>query len=588
MSIFEGARLPQNETKPNERQARLAEFQEKFRFDQTVIRNVPISATVPEEAKPGPGWALAIVATAYKLRRNWEKLLAKFGYAFEQPLGEKSVQELAGMLLNKDLQGILGYCDPDLGVALTQKRPESFTEYYQLFQHLEMPEGADQILSDTDFADYFVAGLNPMVIRRLDAIPENLAFDQDFFSAHAAFANDSLNAALAEGRLFIADYRILSTLEPGVHPDQKKYIYAPIAVLGLPRDSGNLEVLGIQVGQDRNRYPMLSPRSGKWDWLVAKTLVKTSDINYHEVSSHLGLTHLVIDPIVVATWRQLSTAHPLHQLLVPHFEGTIPINALAVRRLINVDGKVEQLLSPELASDYRVIEIIRNSFQFRQSFLKTDLTKRGVDTSSRLGNYPYRDDAILIWDAIEAWVSDYVRAFYGSDQDVQLDTELARWTADIIDPNGGRIRNFAPDDAISDRKTLIETLTMIIFTASAQHAAVNFPQGRAAAVPYQPMTGYAPAPTQPGLSEADAIGFLPPLDRAIKQTHTLSLLGDTYYTQLGKYALGTFGDKRIVPQLLQFQIRLLRIEGEIDQRNRKRRTSYPYLKPSKIPQSINI
>jgi arachidonate 15-lipoxygenase len=78
------------------------------------------------------------------------------------------------------------------------------------------------------------------------------------------------------------------------------------------------------------------------------------------------------------------------------------------------------------------------------------------------------------------------------------------------------------------------------------------------------------------------------LDRAIKQTHTLTLLGETYYTQLGWYAPFAFDDPRVVPGLLRFQERLRGIESEIDRRNTTRRAPYAYLKPSLIPQSINI
>ncbi len=588
MSMFEGVSLPQHERNHGERQERLAIFREKFRFDQSVVQYVPISATVPEEAKAGPGWSLKIVATAYKLRRNWEKILGEHDYVFQDQLDEKTVPEIASMLLKKDLLGILAYSDPDLGIAQTNKRPESFTEYYQLFKHFPMPEGADQIMNDGEFADYFVAGLNPLMIRTMTDIPAKLNLTQELFASHPAFAQDQLQAALAEGRLFIVDYEILTALEPGAHPDQAKYVYAPIVVLALPRDRENLEVIGIQTGQDKSQYPIVTSRSGTWDWLIAKTIVKTSDINFHEVASHLGLTHLVIDPIVVATYRQLSDKHPLHQLLVPHFEGTLPINALAVRRLINAGGKVEQLLAPQIESAYKVLSLIRNNFHFRDSFLPNDLTRRAVGLNSALKNYPYRDDALLIWAAIESWVSDYVNAYYESDSIVAEDSELAAWTAEIISPDCGRIQGFAPNDRISTVKVLVETLTMIIFTASAQHAAVNFPQRRAAAVPYQPLAGYAPAPTRVGLTEMEALEFLPPLDRAIKQTHTLTLLGDTYYTQLGGYALGTFDDKRIVPLLWKFQDRLRHIESEINRRNQIRRTSYSYLKPSQIPQSINI
>ncbi|HYX37556.1 MAG TPA: lipoxygenase family protein [Oligoflexus sp.] len=588
MSMFEGVSLPQHTRNHGERQERLVSFREKFRYDQSVVQYVPISASVPEEAKAGPGWSLKLVATAYKLRRNWEKILDEEGYVFQGKLDEKSIPEIAQMLLKKDLVGILGYSDPDLGVALDHKRPQTFTEYYKLFKHFAVPEGADQLMNESEFADYFVAGLNPLVIRTMTEIPAKLNLTQDLFAAHPAFRQDQLQDALGEGRLFIVDYEILTGLEPGVHPDQPKFIYAPIVMLALPRGSQNLEVIGIQTGQDKNQYPVVTQRSGSWDWLIAKTMVKTADINYHEVASHLGLTHLVIDPIVVATYRQLSDKHPLHQLLTPHFEGTIPINTLAVRRLINRDGKVEQLLAPQIESAYKVLSQIRNGFHFRNAFLPNDLVRRGVDVGGPLKNYPYRDDALLIWTAIENWVRDYVNTYYMNDADVEGDTELAQWTAEIIDPACGRIQGFAPNDRINTRQVLTETLTMIIFTASAQHAAVNFPQGRAAAVPYQPLAGYAPALTQLGLTEKEAVEFLPPLDRAIKQTHTLKLLGDTYYTQLGGYAIGTFDDKRILPAMWKFQDRLRHVESEINHRNRSRRTSYPYLKPSLIPQSINI
>ena len=134
--------------------------------------------------------------------------------------------------------------------------------------------------------------------------------------------------------------------------------------------------------------------------------------------------------------------------------------------------------------------------------------------------------------------------------------ELASWTAEIIARDGGGVPDFAPNDAITSKKVLAETLTMIIFTASAQHAAVNFPQAKAAATNYQPLSGYAPAPRSLGLNEQDALSFLPPLDRAIKQLHTLTLLGTTYYTNLGGYNLGIFSDKRVVSRLWAFQAKL--------------------------------
>ncbi len=61
----------------------------------------------------------------------------------------------------------------------------------------------------------------------------------------------------------------------------------------------------------------------------------------HEVVSHLGNTHVVMEAPMVALHRQLPKAHPVHALLAPHFEGTALINwgahnASTVVRLVSV------------------------------------------------------------------------------------------------------------------------------------------------------------------------------------------------------------------------------------------------------------
>ena len=59
---------------------------------------------------------------------------------------------------------------------------------------------------------------------------------------------------------------------------------------------------------------------------------------------------------------------------------------------------------------------------------------RGVDDPELLPNYPYRDDALLYWDAIHRWVSSYLSLYYHSDADVQADPELAAWFDELVRP----------------------------------------------------------------------------------------------------------------------------------------------------------
>jgi arachidonate 15-lipoxygenase len=136
---------------------------------------------------------------------------------------------------------------------------------------------------------------------------------------------------------------------------------------------------------------------------------------------------------------------------------------------------------------------------------------------------------------------------------------------------------------------LVDAATLIIFTASVQHAAVNFPQkGIMSYAPAIPLAGYLPASILKGkISEQDYLNFLPPLEQAQRQSNLLRLLGSIYYNKLGDYPNQHFTDPSVKPLLDNFHSRLQQVEATIKQRN-ENRPVYEYLLPSKIPQSINI
>ena len=46
------------------------------------------------------------------------------------------------------------------------------------------------------------------------------------------------------------------------------------------------------------------------------------DFAVHELASHFGETHAVMEPFAIATRRQLSAMHPVGTL--PHCEGQVP------------------------------------------------------------------------------------------------------------------------------------------------------------------------------------------------------------------------------------------------------------------------
>src|SRR6185369_2601530 len=140
---------------------------------------------------------------------------------------------------------------------------------------------------------------------------------------------------------------------------------------------------------------------------------------------------------------------------------------------------------------------------------------------------------------------------------------------------------------------LVDLVTMVIFTASVQHAAVNFPQSSIMSfTPAMPLAAFSPAPAvTSGIPREEVFQHLPPLEEAALQLAVGSLLGGVYYGRLGDYDRNIpghyFGDARVREPLLAFQNRLIEIELTIGRRNMER-TPYTTLLPSAIPQSINI
>jgi len=481
--------------------------------------------------------------------------------------------------------------------AITTKptgRPSSMQDYFNLFTTLPLPAEAQSYEDDATFAWLRVAGFNPLVLHRARTLEDTLGLQDASLSAVLG-EGDTVQRALSEGRLYLADYKALARVINGNFPNGPKYGFAPRALFGLPAGSGprRLRALGIRCGQDASAYPLYTPADGE-AWTQAKTTVSVADVNYHEMISHLAHTHLLVDPFVVATHRNLPDDHPVSVLLRPHFEGTLYINYAAHEHLIAPGGDVDKMMAGTIQATQTisVTALIDDpSFGFNQGMLPNALRQRDVNDPDL--EYPYREDARLLWGAIENWVRAYVGIYYTSDTAVAEDAALQAWAAEVASQNGGRVKGFGEEGIAGKLSTvgyLIQALTMVIFTGSAQHAAVNFAQaGVMTFVPLAPGAAYRAAPP----SRADAalnpgLDQYPPLDMATLQLEFLSLLGGVHHTKLGDYPFMWFKNLHVHGHLKAFQEDLERIGATIQERNTQRLFPYPYFIPSAIPQSINI
>ena len=637
--------LPQDDSPAGQaaRAAQLATSRQAYLWDTGVasLPGVPLAHSVPLDNLPTLQWWGLLIGISLKIVRNalavklegvdrgeldsprarYEAQLAECDAieaqvaALVAPPPAPAQESFLGHLVS-DLEAVVARAEYDTRIAALKAHkarleelmkvedahglgaalPASLDAYRALFDTLPLPGIAWTFEDDGEFAALRVGGPNAMLITAVgESLPANFPLTD---AQYAAVVNgDALADALTDGRLFMLDYAVLGQLEAGTWGGLAKHVWAPLALFAVPPGGSSLVPVAIQCGQDPDIWPIFTPSvaaADQWGWEIAKLVVQIADGNYHELVVHLAGTHLVIEGVAMATHRHLATVHPIWALLVPHFEGTLFINEAAATSLIAPDGPIDHIFAGTIDSTQELAVAARLGFDFTAKMLPHDLAARGVGPGSALADFPYRDDGLLVWEAIHGWVRGYVGLYYASDADVLADSELAAWAACIS--GEAKIRGFGPITSIA---ALVDACTMIIFTASAQHAAVNFPQKDIMAfAPAVTGAGWQSAPVaQGGQTKSEWLAMMPPMALALEQLNVLELLGSLHYRPLGDYRSTNapydpwFADPRVAgPEgpLPVFQAQLAGIEARIIARNAERLRPYPYLQPSLIPTSINI
>ncbi|PON81327.1 Lipoxygenase [Trema orientale] len=366
-------------------------------------------------------------------------------------------------------------------------------------------------MTDEEFAREMLAGVNPVLIRRLQEFPPTSKLDPDVYGNQNSTITEehinnnldglSVNEALEKNRLFVLDHHdAFMPYVRRVNTTSSK-IYATRTLLFLTND-GTLKPLAIELSLPHPQGDHLGAVSRVYTpaeqgvestiWQLAKAYVTVNDYGYHQLVSHWLNTHAVIEPFVLATNRQLSVLHPIHKLLHPHFRDTMNINALARQVLVNGGGVLESVVFPGKYAMEMSAAVYKN-WDLTEQSLPADLIKRGVavkDPSCPHGlrllieDYPYAVDGLEIWSAIKEWVKDYCSHYYKSDEIVQKDKELQSWWKELREVGHGDLKDKPWWPKMHTREELIETCATVIWITSALHAAVNFGQ--------YPYAGYLP------------------------------------------------------------------------------------------------
>jgi arachidonate 15-lipoxygenase len=574
------------------RQRQLEAARQEYRFNYTHVSTLAVADVLPVREELHFDWLFEVCEKVLVSLDNRASLeygteVAKVHRNKRAKLHSLKLRGLAAVAEIRDL--VHGALQFDLRAGAPANPAKTIDEYNGLFRSIGLPPISKDFQNDLAFANMRLAGPNPLMLRRMTTPDERMPITDAMF--RVAAPGDSLAAAMAEARLYATDYAVLDGVELGKVPNGQKYISAPIALFVVDKATKVLKPVAIQLRQTPGAgNPIFTPDDG-WNWQIAKTFVEVADGNVHETVMHFARTHMVMEPFVLCTYRQLAATHPIRLLLAPHFEGTLSINTSSWKHLIADGGAVDKLCAPSIQACRGLAVQGVKQLNVMESLLPKTFADRGVDDATALPNYPYRDDAMLYWRVIGDWVTGYTGLYYLSDADVQQDTELQAWVRELAANDGGRIAGLPNGGALRSIRELNDLLTYTVYTCSTQHAAVNFPQyDLMSYTPNMPLAAYRPVPTEKtGATEEDYIATLPTLDMAELQAELGYMLGDVYYTELGMYGDGHFRhDKRVDGLLTQFHRGVADTGVAIAERNEEREFPYTTLLPEGIPQSINI
>ena len=133
--------------------------------------------------------------------------------------------------------------------------------------------------------------------------------------------------------------------------------------------------------------------------------------------THLLRCHLMMEPTAVASWRNLSSVHPVWKLLYPHTKGIMAINTLGRKKLIPKGGIADKVLSIGDGGHISLMQKHYRSVTFDSYDLIKDLSDRGL---MDLEKFNYKNDAVLLWKAIHRFVEEIIHVYYKNNEDVKM------------------------------------------------------------------------------------------------------------------------------------------------------------------------
>uniref|UniRef100_A0A6Q2XQZ7 Uncharacterized protein n=1 Tax=Esox lucius TaxID=8010 RepID=A0A6Q2XQZ7_ESOLU len=438
---------------------------------------------------------------------------------------------------------------------------------------------------DDFFGSQFLNGTNPNVIKRCPMLPPNFPVKDEMVKPFLE-AGSSLEIEIQKGNIFICDYKRLQGV-PTRKVNGKPLPLTAALCLFYKNPEDKLLPIAIQLEQQPSEQnPIFLPSDTEDDWVLAKMFVRNADFSEFEISYHLLGTHLLAEVFAMATLRNLSIIHPLHKLLIPHFRYTLQINLLARKKLINPGGPLGAM---GLEGLKELLKRAHSDITYSSLCLPENIIARGLDS---IPNFYYRDDGLNLWNIINSFVQGMLEYYYSSDGEVSKDAELQDWINEIF------IHGFLENDksGIPQRfdkvEDVVRFVTMVIFTVSAQHGALNIGQfDYCSWVPNNPLFLRKTPPTNKGSSNMSTVlEALPDVGTTVSNMASVWQLSKRYsdIISLGTYPDQLFDEATPLQIMKQFQAELSYLSEAISARNDRLILPYNYLNPALVENSVSI
>lgn len=475
---------------------------------------------------------------------------------------------------------------------------DSFDDFLELFRAFEVPSVHDRWRQDHEAGREPVQGISPTFLRAVNALPDGMVIDPKEIAFHLD-PGMTIERALADGRLFLVDFAILDGIPMYDAPNEEGVVelrHAPPArALYYRETAGPLRPIAIQLGTDPATCPVFTPTDSDPDWTAAKAYLACAEGNTHQIVTHALRTHFAMEPIIMATMRNLPSAHPVFKIVRRHCRYTLAINEGARGSLIAPGGVFDLFMSTggPKQGHVQLLKKAWTTWRLSENRLPEDLERRGVADPTKLPYYPYRDDALPLWHAISQYVRELLALSYENDAAVAGDEEVQLFWKDLTS-NGMPMEKLELTalDTIDALARIIETF---IFSVSVQHAAVNYAQFEHYAwVPNAPLCMRAPPPESKGmLTEAGVLAAMPSREQSTWQVaigRSLSTIGEDEQFLLSPdgWADRYFFDEKSRAVQDRFHRLMAQQEDRVEAANQGRPSKYKLLLPSRVPTSITI